>query len=151
MEEGIASASLATEPMGKALDQLTRSYPGLRWEDSATGVRVLDPAVTAGLLRVRVPEFTIVEDRDAETALAALWRTPEVIRYMAAHDLRFARSDGTRTTRRAHGVVVVHMKNATVADIVQRIAASYPNKSTRFWSYRECERGAETVVEIKIL
>lgn len=143
-------SSPTTQPMKKALDQLLNSYPGLKWVDSASGVRVLDSRVTAGLLKVRIPEFTVVEDRDAETALAALWRTPEVIRYMAAHDLRSARSS-TKQTRRSRGVVVIHMKNATVEQIVQRIAASYPNGGSRFWSYRECRRGPETLVEVKIL
>lgn len=150
-EQNVMPPSPTIEPMQEALDHLSRSYPGLKWEDSSGGVRVLDRAVTAGLLKVRIPEFTVVEDRDAETALAALWRTPEVIRYMAVHDLRFARSGGIQHARRGRGVVVVHMKNATVEAIVQRIAGSYPNKAGRFWSYRECRRGAETLVAIKIL
>lgn len=150
-EQDVMPLSPTIEPMQEALEHLSRSYPELKWEDSSSGVRVLDRAVTASLLKVRIPEFTVVEDRDAETALAALWRTPEVVRYMADHDLRFARNNHTKPARRRAGVVVVHMKNATVEEIVQRIAASYPNKAGRFWSYRECQRGAETLVEIKIL
>jgi hypothetical protein len=38
-----------------------------------------------------------------------------------------------------------------VEEIVQRIAANYTTSTGRFWSYRECQRGAETLVEIKIL
>jgi hypothetical protein len=150
-EQDVMPSSPEIEPMREAPDSLSRSYPGLTWNDSQAGVRVLDKAASAGLLKVHIREFTVIEDRSAETALAALWRTPEVIRYMADHDLRFARSGAIRRARRGHGVLVVHMKNATVEEIVQQIAASYPNKASRFWSYRECRRGAETLVEIKIL
>ncbi len=150
-ERDMMPASPTIEPMKQALEELSGSYPGLKWDDSAGGIRVLDGTVTTGLLKVRIPEFTVVEDRDADTALTALWRTPEVIRYMEAHDLRFAHSTGPRQTGRRHGVVVVHMKSATVEEIVQRIAANYPNNGGRVWSYRECQRGTETLVEIKIL
>jgi hypothetical protein len=150
-ESDLVPPAMAIEPLQEALNELTRNYPGLKWYDSSDGVRVLDSAVTAGLLRVRISEFTVVEDRGAGTALAALWRTPEVIRYMASHDLRFAHSHRVSQPRRSHGVVVIHLTNATVEQIVQRIAASYPRDENRFWSYRECQSDDETLVEIKIL
>jgi hypothetical protein len=149
-EKYMPPLSPKTQP-NRAMEQLLHSYPRLKWEDSAAGIRVLDAGITAGLLKVRIREFAVVEDRDAETALAALSRTPEVIRYMATHDIRFARKDGKLSARRSRGVVVVHLKNATVEQIVQQIAAHYSDGASRFWSYRECRRGAETLVEIKIL
>lgn len=150
-ENRAVALSPAIEPMQEALDQLLRSYPGLKWNDSRNGVSVLDSRVSAGLLKVRIAEFTVIEDKNPETALAALWRTPEVIRYMAAHDVRLLPSDSAKQGRRSRTVIVIHVKNATVEQIVRRIAASYPNGASRFWSYRECQRGAETLVEVKIL
>lgn len=149
-EKPTFAPSPAVEPMKAALDQVLRSYPAIQWNDSANGVRVLDSRVTGGLLKVRIAEFTVIEDQNSETALAALWRSPEVIRYMAAHDLRLVRSR-SRDARRSRGVVVIHMKKATVEQIIERIAASYRNGGSRLWSYRECRRGAETLVEVKIL
>jgi uncharacterized lipoprotein YajG len=150
-ESRVVPSQPAIEPLQQALEQLTRANPGLKWQDSDGGIRVLDSSVTGGLLKVRIAEFTVVEDRGADTALAALWRTPEVIRYMAAHDLRFAHSSAGTQARASRGVVVIHMRNASVEEIVQRIAANYTTSTGRFWSYRECQRGAETLVEIKIL
>lgn len=147
---------LRLQPMTEALEEITRRYPQLKWRDGENGVRVRDSAVTAGLLKVRVKEFTVVEDREPEAALAALWSTPEVISYMAGYDVRFARHETVPRPRRKRAVVVVQMKNATVEEIVQRIVASYPAAQSasgahKVWLYRECRAGAETVVEVKVL
>jgi hypothetical protein len=139
------------EPMREALEEIRQRYPELEWRDGANGIRLRDSAVTAGLLKVRLKEFALIEDREPEAALAALWSTPEVISYMAGHDVRFARHDSTQGARRKRAVVVVHMKDATVEEIVQRIVASYPAGTHKFWLYRECRAGAETVVEVKVL
>lgn len=138
------------EPMREALEEITHRYPELQWRDGTNGVRLRDNAVTAGLLKVRLKEFALIEDREPEAALAALWSTPEVITYMAGHDVRFARHDPTPRARRKRAVVVVHVKDATVEDIVQRIVGSYPG-THNLWLYRECRAGAETVVEVKAL
>jgi hypothetical protein len=138
------------EPMREALEEITHRYPELQWRDGANGVRLRDSAVTAGLLKVRLKEFALIEDREPEAALAALWSTPEVITYMAGHDVRFARHDPTPRARRKRAVVVVHVKDATVEEIVQRIVGSYPG-THNLWLYRECRAGAETVVEVKAL
>ncbi|HEX7287545.1 MAG TPA: hypothetical protein VF532_15260 [Candidatus Angelobacter sp.] len=148
---------LKTQPMNEALEEITRHYPELKWRDADEhGVRVRDSAVAAGLLKVRVKEFALIEDREPEAALAALWRSPEVISYMAAHGVRFARQGAAPRSRRKRAVVVVHMKDSTVEEIVQRIVASYPAAQSRsgahrVWMYRECRAGAETVVEVKVL
>jgi len=145
------------EPMRDALEEISRRYPDLKWREAGeSGVRVLDSSVVGGLLKVRLKEFTVIEDREPEAALAALWRTPEVISYMASHDVRFARQAAGPRARRKHAVVVVHMKNATVEEIVERIAASYPASQSaagahKVWLYRECRAGAETLVEVKVL
>jgi hypothetical protein len=148
---------LKLQPMNEALEEITRRYPELKWRDADEhGVRVRDNAVAAGLLKVRVKEFVVIEDREPEAALAALWRSPEVISYMAAHGVRFARGGAAPRAQRKRAVVVVHMKDATVEEIVQRIVASYPAAQSgsgahKVWMYRECSAGAETVVEVKVL
>jgi hypothetical protein len=47
------------------------------------------------------------------------------------------------------------MKNATVAEILDRVVATHHSESDagRFtmWVYRECHFGAETIVDIKLL
>jgi hypothetical protein len=144
------------EPMADALGEISRRYPELKWREGGDGVRLRDSTVVGGLLKVRLKEFTIIEDREPEAALAALWRTPEVISYMAGHDVRFARQGTSARKRRKHAVVVVHMKNATVEEIVERIVASYPAAQSvagghKVWLYRECNSGAETLVEVKVL
>lgn len=144
------------EPMADAFGEIARRYPELKWREGGDGVRLRDSTVVGGLLKVRLKEFTIIEDREPEAALAALWRTPEVISYMASHDVRFARQGTGARARRKHAVVVVHMKNATVEEIVERIVASYPAAQSvaggqKVWLYRECNSGAETLVEVKVL
>ncbi len=152
------SEPVKLEPMKDALEEISRRYPGLKWRDSGEGggVHVLDSSVVGGLLTVRLKEFTVIEDREPDAALAALWRTPEVISYMAGHDVRFARQVPGPRPKRKHGVVVVHMKNATVEEIVERIVASYPAAQSasgthKVWLYRECRNGAETLVEVRVL
>jgi hypothetical protein len=148
---------LKLQPMNEALEEITRRYPELKWRDADEhGVRMRDSAVAAGLLKVRVKEFAVIEDREPEAALAALWRSPEVISYMAGHGVRFARQGAAPRTRRKRAVVVVHMKDSSVEEIVQRIVASYPAAQSgsgahKVWMYRECHAGAETVVEVKVL
>ena len=46
-------------------------------------MRVVDSAAKAALLRVKVREFRMVEDREPDGAMAALWRAPEVAAFYA--------------------------------------------------------------------
>ncbi|HSM86142.1 MAG TPA: hypothetical protein VLT16_08325 [Candidatus Limnocylindrales bacterium] len=137
------------EPMDEALKEITGRYPELRWRETASGLRMQDSAIAAGLLKVRIREFTVVQDRGPEAALAALWRTPEIISYMANHDVRFARADAA-AARGRQPVVIIHMKNSTVQEIVERITAG-ARGTQKIWIYRECRTGAETLVQVKIL
>lgn len=145
------------EPMTEAFQEIARRYPELRVRDSRdSGIRLLDNSTSAGLLKVRISEFTVIEDRGPEAALAVLWRMPEVIRYMANHGVRFARQPQVISPRHRRAVVVIHMKNATVEQVVERIMTSYPAAQDaggphRVWEYRECHSGAEMLMEVKIL
>lgn len=147
-------ASVQAEPLSQALNSISRQYPQISWRDSGpVGVRISDSSLAAGLLKVRVKDFVLVEDRGPEAALSALWRTPEVITYMANHNVRFARNTA-RTAPRQRAVVVLRMKNSSVQQIVERILAGTPaaqGSSGKLWLYRECHAGAETLVELRIL
>jgi hypothetical protein len=150
-------APVTLEPMQAALTDISKRYPDIAWREAGEGhVRVVDNSARAGLLKVRVREFLVVEDRPPQAALAALWRTAEVAAYMAGHHVQFARqAPGTTIPDGKHRTAVIHMKNATVQDIMDRILDSYPTVAGsglhKVWVYRECQRGAETLVEIRVL
>ncbi|MBZ5531702.1 MAG: hypothetical protein LAO20_09745 [Acidobacteriia bacterium] len=144
------------EPMAAALNEISQRYPDLQWREAGEGrVRVTDGSARAGLLKVRVKEFLVIEDRPPQAALAALWKTEEVAAYMAKRHVRFARQTSSRSVApRKQRPTVVHMKNATVQEIMDRIVDSYraPAGSGlhKVWVYRECQSGAETVVEVRV-
>src|SRR5947209_1145683 len=72
-------APVTLEPMDKALQEISAKYQNIYWRESrASGVRLADSTAQAKLLRVKVREFRIVEDREPDGAMAALWRMPEV-------------------------------------------------------------------------
>jgi len=150
-------APVTLEPMQAALTDISKRYPDIVWREAGEGhVRVTDNSARAGLLKVRVKEFLVIEDHPPRAALAALWKTAEVTAYMARHHVQFARqSPGTTTPEGKHKTAIIHMKNATVQDIMDRILDSYPTPAGsglhKVWVYRECQRGAETLVEIRVL
>jgi hypothetical protein len=144
------------EPMPAALNEISKRYPDIQWREAGEGhVRITDHSARAGLLKVRVKEFLVIEDRPPQAALGALWKTEEVAAYMAKRHVRFARQLSSRSkAQRKQRPTVVHMKNATVQEIMDRIVDSYraPAGSGlhKVWVYRECQSGAETVVEVKV-
>ena len=150
-------APVMLEPMAAALNEISKRYPDLQWREAGEGrVRVTDNSARAGLLKVRVKEFLVIEDRPPQAALAALWKTEEVAAYMAKRHVRFARQTTSRTPApRKQSPTVIHLKNATVQEIMDRIVDSYraPAGSGlhKVWVYRECQSGVETVVEVKVL
>lgn len=150
-------APVTLEPMQAALTDITKRYPDIAWREAGEGhVRVVDNSARAGLLKVRVKEFLVIEDRPPRAALAALWKTEEVAAYMAKRHVRFARATSVSTAPQGkRKTAVIHMKNATVQDIMDRILDSYPAPAGsglhKVWVYRECQRGAETLVEIRVL
>ncbi len=150
-------AAVKVEPMAEAFNEISKRYPDIQWREVGEGhVRVTDNSARAGLLKVRVKEFLVIEDRPPQAALSALWKTDEVAAYMARHNVHFAR---TRSASFAAGAkrapAIIHVKNATVQEIMDRILDSYraPAGSGlhKVWIYRECQRGAETFVEVRVL
>jgi hypothetical protein len=150
-------APVTLEPMPAALTEISKRYPDIQWREAGEGhVRVVDNSARAGLLKVRVKEFLVVEDRPPKAALAALWKTDEVAAFMAKRHVQFARqSAGSAPPEAKHKTTVIHLKNATVQEIMDRILDSYPTSAGsglhKVWVYRECQRGAETLVEIRVL
>lgn len=140
------------EPMDKALAEVSAKYQNIYWRESpASGVRVGDSTATARLLRVRVREFHIVEDREPDGVMAVLWRTPEVRAFLRRNHVRFA--SRPETARKAISPpMIVEVKNATVADILDRIAAGYRADPPKVWTYLECENSAnkEMLVDVRM-
>jgi len=138
------------EPMDKALQEISSRYQNVYWRESpASGVRVVDSTVKAKLLQVRVHEFRIVEDREPDGAMAALWRAPEVAAFLRGNHVRFARRPGM-AKKAISPPMIVEVKNATVADILDQIAAGYRANPLKVWIYRECADMKEIVVDVQM-
>lgn len=149
-------APVTLEPMAAALTEISKRYPDIQWREAGEGhVRVVDNSARAGLLKVRIKEFLVVEDRPPRAALDALWKTNEVAAYMARRHVQFARqSQGSTVAGARQKPAVIHMKNATVQEIMDRILDSYhPPASAgwhKVWVYRECQRATGTLVEVRV-
>ena len=126
------------EPMDAALQEISTRYQNIYWRESReSGVRVVDSNAKAALLKVRVREFRIVEDREPDAALAALWRSPEVAAFLRKNHMQMPRRMST-SRKVLSPPMIVEMKNALVADILDRIAAGYRTDPPKVWIYREC-------------
>lgn len=145
-EVHFVSADVARQPMAQAFRQIGERYPQIRWT-SGDRVRVVDRSAAAGLLKVRVRHFLVVEDRPPQAALPALWQTPEVQSYMRRHRIRFVRWRGPEAKMARTSPRVVQGNNATVEEILDRMVEGYhPLYSA--WAYRECRSKAGTMIEI---
>jgi len=126
------------EPMDTALQEISTKYQNIYWRESReSGVRVVDSNAKAALLKVRVREFRIVEDREPDAALAALWRVPEVAAFLRKNHVRMPRRMST-TRKVISPPMIIEVKNALVADILDHIAAGYRMDPPKIWIYREC-------------
>ena len=138
------------EPMDQALQAVSEKYQNIFWRESpSTGVRIADANVKARLLAVRVREFRIVEDREPDRVMSLLWQTPEVQVFLRHSHARFARrADGIRKV--LSPPMIVEMKNATVADILDRVAASYRHDPPKVWVYQECTEKKEMLIDVQM-
>lgn len=141
------------EPMDAAMQEISTRYQDIYWRESReSGVRVIDGTAKPDLLKVRVKEFRIVEDREPDAALAALWATPEVAAFLRRGHVRMPRR-GTAFRKVLSPPMTVQLRNATVADILDRIAAAYRANPPKVWVYRECTDTPvkkETLVDVQI-
>lgn len=148
--------TLKLEPMDEALQEITQHFPEIKWKATAHGhVMVKDSGVHGGLLQVRLKEFFVIEDRPPQAALAALWQADEVVAYMKHNRVRTARHSEVASTAARSAPKVIHMKNATVQQILDRIVESYAGSDDgaqrNVWMYRECQAGGETFAEMRVL
>jgi hypothetical protein len=149
-EQHPMKASVTLEPLDRALQEITAQYQNVYWRESpASGVRMAESTAKAKLLRVKIREFRIVEDREPDGAMAALWRLPEVASFLRRNRLRFARRVGT-ARKVISPPMIVEMKNATVADILDRIAAGYRSDPPKVWIYQECSEKKENLVDVQM-
>jgi len=148
-------ADLAQEPLEKAMQELEHRYPEIRWNGAAhERVRVLDKSATSGVLKVRIKEFLVIEDRPPQASLPALWQTPEVQNYMRKHRIRVAPSAWPAPKVAKTSPTIIQTKGATVEQILDRMVEGYRSANGRAlyraWSYRECRRKRRTLIEIGI-
>jgi hypothetical protein len=149
-EQHPMKAPVTLDPMDKALQEISANYQNIYWrESSASGVRVADSTAQAKLLRVKVREFRIVEDREPDGAMAALRRMPEVASFLRRNHARFARRIGT-ARKVISPPMIVEIKKATVADILDRIAAGYHSDPPKVWIYQECGDKKELLLDVQM-
>jgi hypothetical protein len=144
------------DPMDEALQEITTRYPEVKWKEAGQGhVNVRDTAIKDSLLQVRLKEFFVIEDRPPQAALSALWQAEEVITYMRQHHVRASRHADLVRVDGKSGPRVLHMKNATVQQILDRMVDSYMGENGNglhnVWIYRECRVGGETFAEVRVL
>ncbi|HWF04394.1 MAG TPA: hypothetical protein VHA06_11935 [Candidatus Angelobacter sp.] len=140
------------EPMNDAFQEISGKYQNIYWRESQeSGVRVVDSGAKAALLKVRVHEFRIVEDREPDAALVALWRTPEVAAFLRRNRVRMPRKMST-TRKVISPPMIIEMKNALVADILDHIAAGYHGDPPKVWIYWECANMAkkEMMIDVQV-
>jgi hypothetical protein len=155
LERHLVSRDVAQEPMQEAFKRIADRYPEIRWQDHGEErVRVVDKQSRAGLLKVRVKEFLVIEDRPPQASLSALWQMPEVQAYMRKHHMRMARRSHAACKVIRTSPTVIQTKNATVEQILDRMVDGYRTSSGRplyhAWAYRECQSKAGTLIEIGI-
>ncbi len=138
------------EPLDKALQEVSAMHQNVYWRESlASGIRVADSDIKARLLRVKLREFRVIEDREPDAVMAALWRAPEVTAFLRRNHTHF--SHRVVTSRKVISPpMIVEIKNATVADILDRIAAGYRSDPPKVWIYRECEDKEKTLVDVQM-
>jgi hypothetical protein len=143
-------APVTLEPMEKALQEVSARYQNIYWRESRTsGVLVADSAAKAGLLRVKIKVFRVVEDLEPDGVMAVVWRTKEVAAFLRKNHVRFARS--VSAARKVLSLpMILEMKNATVADTLDRIGAGYRSDPPKVWIYRECADKKETLVDVEM-
>jgi hypothetical protein len=144
------------EPMDEALQEITTRFPEVKWKDAGRGhVNVRDTNIKDSLLQVRLKEFFVIEDRPPQAALSALWQAEEVMAYMKQHHVRASRHADLVRVDGKSGPKVLHMKNATVQQILNRMVDSYMGENGNglhnVWIYRECRVGGETFAEVRVL
>ena len=141
---------LTLEPLDKALQEISATHQNIYWRESpASGVRVADSGIQGRLLRLKLREFRVIEDREPDAVMAALWRTPEVAAFLRRNRIHFLRRAVT-SKKAISPPMIVEIKNAAVADILDRIAAGYRQDPPKVWLYRECDDQRTALVDVQM-
>ena len=138
------------EPLDKALQEVSARYQNIYWRESpASGVRVADSDIKARLLRLKLREFRVIEDREPDAVMAALWRMPAVTAFLRKNHIHFLHRAIT-SRKFISPPMIVEIRNATFADILDRVAAGYRQDPPKVWLYRECDDEKETLVDVQM-
>jgi hypothetical protein len=143
-------APVIFEPLDKALQEVSARYQNIYWRESpASGVRVADSDIQARFLRLKLREFRVIEDREPDAVMAALWRAPQVAAFLRKNHVHFLQRAIT-SKKVVSPPMIVEIRNATVADILDRIAAGYRQDPPKVWIYRECDDKKVTLVDVQM-
>lgn len=141
---------VSLEPMEQALREVTAQHQSIYWRESRTsGVRVVDSKAKAGLLKIRIREFRVVEGLEPDAVMTVLWRQPEVTSFLRRSQISFAqRTHGSRKV--LSPPMILETKNRTVAEILDRIAGAYHQDPPKVWIYQECRDKRATVIDVRM-
>lgn len=153
VEAHLVSRDDAQKPMEEAFKSITERYPEMHWQEYSEGrVRVADKHSRAGLLKVRVRQFLVIEDRPPQASLPALLQTAEVQAYMRKHHMQVARPSHAAGKVIKTSPMIIQTRNATVEQILDRMVDGYHTSGGRplyrAWAYRECQSKAGTLMEV---
>ncbi len=153
----LVAAPLHGEALNEALDRITQLHPNLAWVDfGPEAVRILDRSANAKLLNLHVNEFQLAEATTASMAVGAIWNLPEVRLFAKEHRITFvAHLTGVSPSEGSFTPISVHLKNASVAEIMDSISRAYhPKRNMEWhnvWSYHECETDEKMFIELQIM
>ncbi|HZD95181.1 MAG TPA: hypothetical protein VE133_13060 [Candidatus Sulfotelmatobacter sp.] len=138
------------EQMAQAFQEISAKYQNIYWRESqARGVRVIDSTAKGRLLNLRISEFRVVEDLEPDAVMAVLWRQPEVKAFLRRNHAVFARRNyGARKV--LSPPMILEIKNRTVAEILDRIAASNRQNPGKVWIYQECGGKGTTLIDVRM-
>lgn len=135
-----------------ALTALSKVDPRISWSRGPDGIiRVRDGQVPEGLLHLRVRHLHFNNRAEPAFAIEDILSTPEVRAYLRQHGIdegMYTRAGGILTAS-TNGLPRLSdtMRNATVAQALDRVAKFYP----ALWIDSDCESGSRRVVVITAL
>jgi hypothetical protein len=146
---------IETPPLDEGLNRLAHGYPAIHWNDFGGPVRVQDSTADAAFLNLRLKDFEI-SGGDPDGAAFKIWEAPEVRAFAKEHHVEmgtrigeYELNDETTLIDKlmapdgSYRQVHLRLKNATVGEILDRIASEYRFKQSqkdqgRIWYYEEC-------------
>ena len=85
------------EPLNKARQEVSAMHQNIYWRESpASGVRVADSDIKARLLRLKLREFRVIEDREPDAVMADSMAHSGVTAFLRRNHIHFSRRSGQR-------------------------------------------------------